>query len=140
MSNCITLDNDLVTFSRDELDIPALSALLDTVADSCRALDEYYYLDDRDKINIYYYFKANTFFNDDGTCTIAFGSGRSGHTNRSFRFVLGWLHRFVLRPKQHTFSIRDEYDGYRSVEHRTVDFFSPNPVVVRFKAGTVSDK
>ena len=125
MSNCIDFvkGSDKVVFLADEIDVPALKALVDSVKGLPKAPE----LDEATGHQGYiaWWFLSRAFIDHRGV-VIRFGaSGRSSHTNRDFSATVIMLSRFMKKDKYHTFFITDEGDGFRKVYREIVNFRSP---------------
>lgn len=113
MSNCINIYNNVVKFSYLDIDIPRFHAFLTSLPAECPNYDG---SEETGKvINAWWFLAENTAIEAGKSVTIRFGEGRSSHTGRDFRGLInGVLKDFMLREKEHTFILTDEYDGFRT--------------------------
>ncbi len=123
MSNCIRLTRNKVTFTADDIDIAKVVDLM-----SC-AKYPHPYPDINDKEGLramgawWWFSKANVYVDPQGRyVTVNFGEGHSSHTWRDFGWLLNQIKDMMKRSVIHTFYIRDEYDGFRSIGPFTVNF------------------
>jgi len=110
VSNCITFErNGSVTFTSDDIDIPALSLQIAL----CKEDD-----------TTWWYLATNTDISADlSQATVHFGRGRSSHTWRDFHATVNHvLNPLMKRRKAHTFVLSDESDGHGSRYKYTVTF------------------
>ncbi len=112
MSNCITLRNNEVFFSKEEIDMVKLRALLDSVPkeyDKARSIGG-------DIETAWWYLSENTVLDDNGAI-ITFGEGNSSHTWRDFRGLINSvLKPLMLKEKTHTFRAHDDgFPGWGSL-------------------------
>lgn len=112
MSNCIDLRNNEVYFSKDEIDLPKLKALVDSVPQT---------YDEASKIGgdtefVWWFLASNTIMDDNGAF-INFGAGESTHTWRDFRSLINRILKpLMLKEKTHTFQANDEgFPGWGSL-------------------------
>lgn len=138
MSNCIDFVNgsDKVVFYRDDIDAPALKALVDSATQADQDCTDKADLASRDRYFAWWFLKGNSVIDDRGA-VIYFGRGNSGHTNRDFDGLLEMLFRFTKRSKYHTFFITDEGDGHRKVYREQIEF---HPTTPRFNGKTRQEK
>ncbi len=111
MSNCIELHNYEVVFSQDEFDVETYLKVLEEHKEHKRTpeLDDSFCWFLRDNSSV----KTNT----DGikSIIIRFGKGQSSHTWRDFKWTIWYLNQFIKKPKTHTFTASDEFDGFNQL-------------------------
>lgn len=126
MSNCIRFagSSRTVLFRRDEIDVEALKKDIG----SARAVQyrEDRSLGERRADCFWWYLQGTTTLREDGV-SIRFGTGRSDHTWRDFKWLLQELSAYVLLEKEHKFVVFDEFDG----------FAEPFEISVLFKEGRI---
>lgn len=112
MSNCISLRNNEVFFSKEEINLPKLKALLDSVPDDYKEASD----KGGDIETAWWFLSKNTVLDDNGAI-ITFGEGNSTHTWRDFRgLVNSVLKPLMLKEKTHTFRAHDEgFPGWGSL-------------------------
>lgn len=118
MSNCIDIDNCAVAFTHQEIDIDRFDAFLKAAVKDSMA---------------WWFLQTNTRIVRSGklgAVEISFGWGRSTHTNRDFRGTIEAIRPFMLRNKNHTFLVKDEFDGMKETFR----------VPVEFRTGSISGK
>jgi len=124
MSNYIQIHLHVVYFDKTEIDIDKYVEIVDRVMPLNRSPE---YAEDSQG-HIFWWFLASnsTFFkNIEGKyegIEIRFGEGKSAHTNRDFKSTIICLKDFILKKKEHTFIIADEYDDFNSLSSETVEF------------------
>jgi len=132
MSNCIQLHNFSVKFYEDEIDI---TKFFEAVDEYERRGDPYDHekrcgcpIDKEDAFKHYmfwYFLSKNSEVRSDEKgkyLRIRFGKGRSEHTHRDFKQTIWAINLFMKKPKKHTFTLADEYDGFDELEQETVLF------------------
>jgi hypothetical protein len=119
MSNCIKIeDNEIVTFSPDEIDIPKIAELVNRVKDLKDPPND---KTDWDGWIAWWFLAQNTDITEDNLM-IQFGRGRSMHTIRDFRQTIRLIEKHMKRSKQHVFKASGESDGFKMIEPWPVIF------------------
>lgn len=122
MSNCIQLHHHIVVMTKEQIDVSALKARIDKVKGLEKAPE---WKPSDDGYMIWWFLADNTEFETDGSVTIRFGKGRSGHTWRDFRALILTLSKYMKQEVKHAFLLADACDGFDTVENYTV-IFSPD--------------
>lgn len=127
MSNCISIRDGAVTFSPQEMNLPALLLALEVHKD-CKGFE----LHGRDnemewacQNAQWFLVKGRNLEVSTRGVRVTFGDGNSSHTWRDFRGTVLFLNKFMLRTKTHVVSLRDDDMGGGSFGRSTV-IFSPN--------------
>ena len=105
MSNCMDIELSRVTLNAQQFRVRDYEKLIE--GHQPHLAQGRFELED----NVCWFLTKNSFFSD-GTVTIAFGKGRSGHTWRDFRWAVWFLNQYFIMPVKHTFLLSDESDGY----------------------------
>jgi len=106
MSDCIRIELSRVTLNAQQFRVKDYEKLIEghrphLATQHSPALDD----------NVCWFLTKNSFFKD-SSVTIAFGSGRSSHTWRDFRWAVWFLNQYFTAPVKHTFLVSDESDGF----------------------------
>jgi len=122
MSNCIEFrkNSQRVHFTSKQLDIPAF------LEEAAKHRDHEYPFDlgDQGQCGFCWFVRSNYelqyALGKPWAIVFYFGEGQSSHTWRDFRWLLHHLNQYILQPKDHTFWLADESDGYREVGYMAV--------------------
>ncbi len=115
MSNCIQIELSRVTLNAQQFRVRDYQKLIESHRphlERPHALGDDY---------VCWFLTQNSSFQD-GSVTIAFGRGRSGHTWRDFRWAIWFLSQYFIIPTKHTFLISDESDGFQRQYPVTVNW------------------
>jgi len=123
MSNCIEFvsGSEKIVFLKDEIDVVALKALVDSATPKDKTLVDTE--EGRKRYIAWWFLQQNSIIDSRGV-VIWFGRGQSTHTNRDFNATLLMLAKFMKKAKYHTFFITDEGDGHRRVYREDTEFNS----------------
>jgi hypothetical protein len=124
MSNCISLRNSEVLFSKDEIDFVKLKVLMDSVPETLKQAELLDKEDDGNRTDSFLFLDGNTIIKPDGVF-IEFGNGRSSHTWKDFlRLVNVVIKHLMIKEKSHSFKVKSE--GFTSWGNLVVVFGKEN--------------
>ena len=124
MSNCVSLRNHKVFFSKDEIDIAKLKALMDSVPETLKQAELLDKEDNGNRVDTFWFLDGNVFNLGEGVL-IEFGNGRSSHTWKDFlRLVNVIINPLMIKEKSHSFKAKSE--GFTSWGNLVVVFGKEN--------------
>lgn len=118
MSNCLDLRNESVTFTEEEMDLPALRQILT----ESKPADKDQFEDAVKYLTAWFLTERNVEIGA-GRVRISFGWGDSGHTFRDFRQTINMvLKPLMKKSKVHVFHARDAENPQEGWFKWPVDF------------------
>ena len=124
MSNCISLRNREVLFSKDEIDFVKFQVLMDSVPKTFKEAEILDKEDNGNRVDAFWFLDGNVFNLSEGIL-IEFGNGRSSHTWKDFlRLINIVMKPLMLKEKSHSFKAKSE--GFTSWGNLVVVFGKDN--------------
>ena len=143
MSYVIQLHKHIVKFYEDEIDINSFIEnvdkyeLLGPPHEYEKKCGCYVTIEEKSKHNIFWWLlnqNSRVIKDNNGNkiLEIAFGRGRSGHTDSDFRATLKLINLFMKKPKKHVFLMSNEMNDFESVYEVEI-LFEPHKTIAEQK-------